>query len=32
MQAPLPDGVIQPAAGPEVEDSALVTPGVELPA
>ena len=37
-QAPLPDGVIQPAAGPngviqpEIEDPALVTPGAELPA
>jgi hypothetical protein len=32
MQAPLPDGVIQPAVGPEVEDPAFVIPGAELPA
>lgn len=31
-QTPLPDGVIQPVVGPEVEDPALVTLGAELPA
>ena len=31
-QAPRPEGVIQPAAVPEVEDPALVIPGAELPA
>lgn len=31
-QTPLPNGVIQPAVGPEVEDLALLIPGAELPA